>query len=318
MLVLAFAAIYVVWGSTYLAIRMVVETFPAFLSAATRFVIAGGLLMLALIWSGVSLPSRAQWRHSAISGTLMLVGGNGLVVWAEKSISSGLAAVLVALAPVWFALLDWLRPGGTRPTLKTLAGIAVGFGGVVILVNSRGIASGESANLLASAAVIVAGICWAAGSLYSKHMPNIGSPWMNAAAQMICGGTGLAVVGHLAGETAAFNWSSISARSLWALVYLIVFGSWIGYSAYVWLLKVVPASRVSTYAYVNPVIAVLLGWAVLGESVTLQMMGGALVVIAGVAIISMPQSALASVGRFWRRDPARSLAAVDGVKRGAN
>jgi drug/metabolite transporter (DMT)-like permease len=287
LVVLAFTSVYLVWGSTYLAIRIVVETLPAFTSAAVRFVIAGGLLAALLVAKGTPLPGRAQWKHAAVSGTLLLVGGNGLVVWAEKSLSSSFAALLVALAPVWFALLDWLRPGGLRPRLKTIAGIVVGFVGVTLLVRGNNSAHGAS-TLAGSIAVIFAGISWASGSLYSKHSPGAGSIWMNAAAQMLCGGVGLAVVGLLLGEPQQTNWSAISARSIWALAYLVVFGSWVGFSAYIWLLKNVSAASVSTYAYVNPLIAVFLGWAVLHETVTPSMLMGAMVIVAGVAIITLP------------------------------
>lgn len=301
LIVLAFAAIYLIWGSTYLAIRIVVETLPAFTSAAVRFLVAGGLLLAFLFLRGTPLPSRAQWKHSLISGTLLLVGGNGLVVWAEKSIASSLAALLVALAPIWFALLDWLRPGGVRPRFKTVAGIAVGFVGVSLLVRGNG--TPHHSTLLGSIAVIVAGISWAAGSLFTKHSPNTGSPWMNAAAQMTCGGAGLAVVGLLLGEIQSTHWPAVSARSLGWLAYLVVFGSWVGFSAYVWLLKVVSASRVSTYAYVNPLIAVFLGWLVLDEKFTPRMLAGALVVVAGVLIINLPVKMLLfpSLAQSWAR-----------------
>jgi drug/metabolite transporter (DMT)-like permease len=305
LLVLAFAAIYFVWGSTYLAIRVVVETLPAFLSAGVRFLIAGGLMFALLRARGGAAPSRPQWRHALITGTLMLVGGNGLVVWAERTLSSGFTALLVALAPVWFALLEWLRPRGERPQLKTIIGIIVGFAGVVFLVQARGTTAGISGEWPSALAVIVAGICWAGGSLYSKYSSNTASPWMSAAAQMLCGGAALLVVGFLIGEPFRTDWSRISGRSLIALGYLIVFGSWIGFSAYVWLLKASTPARISTYAYVNPVIAVLLGWAFLGEKVTSGMMSGAVVILLGVAIISVPPTAIISIVRRAARHAFR-------------
>jgi drug/metabolite transporter (DMT)-like permease len=287
---LAFAAIYIIWGSTYLAIRLVVESMPAFCSAGIRFVIAGALLFAFLRVRGVAVPSRSQWRHASVTGTLLLLGGNGLVVWAERSLSSGRAALLVALAPVWFATLEWLRPGGKRPEPKTVLGIIVGLFGVLALVGGRNGAPSEENTLSGALAVIVAGICWAGGSLYNKHSHAGGSHWMNAAAQMLCGGAALLVVGSLLGEPFRTEWSSITLRSTLALIYLIIFGSWIAFSAYVWLLKVSTPGKVSTYAYVNPVIAVFLGWAVLHESVTARMLWGALVILVGVIIITVPQS----------------------------
>jgi drug/metabolite transporter (DMT)-like permease len=289
LLVLGFAIVFVVWGSTYLAIRVAVETLPPLLFGAVRFLVAGAAMLALLRIRGVPMPSAAHWKQSCIVGALLLVGGNGLVVWAEKTIPSGLAALLIALTPVWFALLDWLRPGGTAPRFKTVVGIVIGFIGIVLLVNGE--ASGSKAHLLGALALILAGISWAGGSLYSKHVPNTDSPWMNAATQMLCGGAGLFVASLIFGEPFRTDWSAISGRSLAALAYLIVFGSWIAFSAYVWLLQVSTPSRVSTYAYINPVIAVFLGWALLGEVVTGRMFVGMLVVLGGVIIISMPQRA---------------------------
>jgi drug/metabolite transporter (DMT)-like permease len=309
LVLLAFGVIYVVWGSTYLAIRIVVETIPAFLSAGVRFLIAGVLLMGFLALRRTPLPNASQWKHSLVSGLLLSVGGNGLVVWAEQSISSGLAALLVALAPVWFALLDWLRPGGTRPQLKTVIGIIIGFAGVILLVSGRSASDSHSNSLWAALAVVVAGVLWAAGSLYSKHSPNQGSPWMNAAAQMICGGVGLLLLALICREPARVDLANVSTRSAMALLYLIVFGSWIGFTAYVWLLRVSTASRVSTYAYVNPVIAVLLGWLVLGETISGRMLWGALVVLAGVITITVPQAVILDVLNRLRLDLPRSSAA---------
>ncbi len=287
---LAFAAIYIIWGSTYLAIRIVVESMPAFFSAGVRFVMAGALLFAFLRARGVAAPSRVQWRHACVTGTLLLLGGNGLVVWAERSLASGRAALLVALAPVWFATLEWLRPGGKRPETKTVVGIVVGLAGVLTLVGGRNGAPSQENALSGALAVIVAGMCWAGGSLYNKHSHAGGSHWMNAAAQMLCGGGALLLVGTILGEPLHTYWANISFRSALALLYLVVFGSWIGFSAYVWLLKVSTPGKVSTYAYVNPVIAVFLGWAVLHESVTAQMLWGALVILVGVIIITVPRS----------------------------
>ena len=289
-MLLAFAVIYVVWGSTYLAIRVVVETMPPFLSAAARFLVAGMLFLAFLVWRGVPVPTAREWKHATVTGLLLCVGGNGLVVWAEKSISSGLAALLVALTPVWFALLDWIRPGGKRPEFKTVLGIGIGFAGVILLVKGRSAADSNGGSLIASLAVVVAGISWAAGSLYARHAGKAGSPWMNAAAQMICGGAALLVLSVVLAEPPRVQWSAISARSIIALIYLIVFGSWLGFSTYVWLLRASTPSRVSTYAYVNPVIAVFLGWLILGETVSGRMITGALIVVAGVVAITLPSS----------------------------
>lgn len=313
LILLAFVVIYVVWGSTYLAIRVVVETIPPFLSAAARFLVAGVTLMAFLVARGTPMPTRQQWKFALVAGSLLSVGGNGLVVWAEQSISSGLAALLVALAPVWFALLEWLRPRGTAPNIKTVIGIIIGFAGVILLVSGRSAADSQGGSLLAALAVVAAGISWAAGSLFSRHSASGGkggSPWMSAAAQMVCGGAGLLLLSLLFGEPFRANWSAVSTRSMVALGYLVVFGSWIGFSAYVWLLRVSTPSRVSTYAYVNPVIAVLLGWAVLGETVSGRMLWGALVVVAGVVTITVPSTFLAEVGRRLKAISGSSAAPI--------
>jgi drug/metabolite transporter (DMT)-like permease len=305
---LAFAAIYIIWGSTYLAIRVVVESMPAFFSAGVRFLVAGALLFAFLRLRSAVLPSPAQWRHSFVTGSLLLLGGNGLVVWAERSLSSGRAALLVALAPVWFATLEWLRPGGKRPEPKTVLGIFVGLIGVVILISGRDGAASQEDTLAGALSVICAGICWASGSLYNKHSHAGGSHWMNSAAQMLCGGSMLVLVGTLLGEPFRANWSAITGQSTIALLYLVVFGSWIGFSAYVWLLKVSTPTKVSTYAYVNPVIAVFLGWAVLRESVTSQMLSGALVILIGVLIITVPKSLFAALTKSALTSTSNAIA----------
>lgn len=301
LLIAAFAAVYIIWGSTYLAIRVAVETLPPFLSAGVRFLLAGGLLYALLLWRGFPKPTKAQWTHSTITGLLLLLGGNGLVMWAEKSISSGLTALLVALAPVWFGLLDWIRPGGTRPPFKTIVGIIIGFIGVLLLVSGRPAGGHGETHWWAVLALVVAGISWAAGSLFSKHRQNGASPWLNAATQMICGGAGLIIAGVIFNEPFRTDWSRVSVRSLSALGYLVVFGSWLGFSAYVWLLKATTPSRVSTYAYVNPVIAVFLGWLLLGEKFTGHMITGAAVVLAGVITITIPPSLVSNVASRFRR-----------------
>ena len=316
LLLLSFAIIYTVWGSTYLAIRVAVETLPPFLLAGARFVIAGSVLLVWLRLRGVALPSRVQWRHAAIAGTLLLLGGNGLVVWAEQSVPSNLAALLVALTPVWFALLEWARPAGLRPTMQTVLGIVVGFGGVVLLITGqKPLPSGGTVSGWGLLALVFAGICWASGSLWSRHHARPESPWMNAAAQMLCGGVALLMVALLSGEPGTFHVQEVSGRSWLAMIYLVIFGSWIGFSAYVYLLKVSAPAHIATYAYVNPVVAVFLGWWVLGESLTRQSLWAAVIILAGVVITTLPERsesidrkdvALRSedfgfLARLWRR-----------------
>jgi drug/metabolite transporter (DMT)-like permease len=209
--------------------------------------------------------------------------------------------------PVWFSLMDWLRPRGTRPQFKTVLGIFVGFLGIVLLVRARGGMATMHGQWPGALAIIFSGLCWAGGSVYAKYQPNAASPWMISAAQMLCGAAGLLIVALVRGEPFHTDWSKVSGRSLAALGYLIVFGSWIGFSAYVWLLKESTPARVSTYAYVNPVIALFLGWALLGETMNAGMLWAAALIIVGVVTITLPRAVITTglrrlVCAVWRRD----------------
>ncbi len=289
-LIVAFATVYLVWGSTYLAIRVAVETLPPFLLAGARFLVAGTLLFVWLRLKGVPLPDKKQWLHAAFVGVLMLLGGNGLVVWAEQAITSSLAALLVALTPVWFALLEWARPSGQRPAATTLIGIVIGFSGVALLVsghNASGIA--VSQNPWGVIALVLAGITWASGSLWSRYHAKPESPWMNAALQMISGGIALLLLSLGHGEPAHFHFAQVSTASWLAWWYLVGFGSLIGFSAYVWLLKATTPARLATYAYVNPVIAVLLGHWLLHEPLGLRAFWAAAIILVGVIVITLPK-----------------------------
>ena len=281
-----------------MAIRVAVETMPPFLLAAVRFLFAGILFFALLRSRGVPNPTRLQWRNAIIAGNLLLLGGNGLVVWAEQTVPSGRAALVIATTPAWFALLEWLRPGGTRPKVQTVIGIMVGFAGVSLLINRNGGGAAAGATQVAGMlAVVAATASWAGGSLFAKHTAKPKSPFMNTAIQMIGGGGGLLIVALLANEPTRVRWSLVSANSLWALAYLIVFGSWVALSAYVWLLKNTTSAKLSTYAYVNPVIAVFLGWLVLHEPVSGRTLLAAVVIMLGVIIITLP----VSVTQFMRR-----------------
>ena len=286
LVIAAFAAIYLIWGSTYLGIRFAVETLPPFLMGGARFLTAGLLLYVWLRASGTPAPSPVNWCHAALASALMLGVGNGAVNWAEQRVSSGLAALIIAGTPLWFALFDWLRPGGKRPTLQTVLGIAVGFAGVLMLVGSRSALRGGAPDFSGVVALVCASVAWAIGSLYTKYSPKPESPMMVAAQQMIAGGILLALGGLVMGESAAWDPTRVSRRSLTAFVYLTLIGSLVGFSAYAWLLKATTPARVSTYAYVNPVIAVFLGWAFGGETLTAQMLTAAGVIVLGVVIIT--------------------------------
>jgi drug/metabolite transporter (DMT)-like permease len=284
----AFAIVYVVWGSTYLAILFAIETLPPFLMAGVRFLIAGSVLLAwTRIIAGEPAPSRAQWRSAAIVGVLLLLGGNGLVVWSEQRIASGVAALLVGTVPCFMVLVEWLRPGGSRPGWRVSGGLALGMLGLVWLVGPDSVMGGGRADLLGAAALVLASLSWAVGSIYSRHAAVPSSPFVFTAMQMLAGGVALVVLGVALGEPARFDPAALSLRSVLGLVYLIVFGSIVAFSAYVWLLRVSTPARVSTYAYVNPVVAVFLGWLLADEALTPRMAIAAAVIVSGVALITL-------------------------------
>jgi drug/metabolite transporter (DMT)-like permease len=284
----AFAIVYVVWGSTYLAILFAIETLPPFLMASLRFVTAGALLY---VWSrtigGAAPPNSTQWRATAIVGVLLLLGGNGLVVWSEQRIPSGIAALLVGTVPCFMVLLDWLRANGQRPTKRVVAGLALGLLGLLWLVGPDSVMGGGRADLLGAAALVAASFSWAYGSIWSRQAPMPASPFLSTAMQMLAGSVALLGVSVLLGEPWQFDPSAVSLRSWLGFVYLVVFGSLVAFSAYVWLLRASTPARVSTYAYVNPVVAVLLGAAFAGEALTTRMVVAAVVIVSGVALITL-------------------------------
>jgi drug/metabolite transporter (DMT)-like permease len=280
----ALVAVYIVWGSTYLAIKVTVETIPPLLSAAARFLIAGGLLYLFSIRRGErqeDRPRAIHWRSAAIIGTALLLGGNGFVVMAEQRISSGLASLVVATVPLWMV---FIRTAVLRESVgwKETVGLLIGFGGLVLLVGPVGSAR---VDLLGAGMVVFASLSWAAGSLFARRAPLPSRPLVGTAMEMLSGGVALLIAGAAAGEFGDLDLAGISAPSLWGLGFLIVFGSWVGFAAYVWLLRVARTSLVSTYAYVNPVVAVFLGWAILSEAVTLRTFLAGGVILVGVAMI---------------------------------
>jgi drug/metabolite transporter (DMT)-like permease len=287
-LLAAFAAVYTVWGSTYLFIRFAVETLPPFLMAGARFAVAGVILYLWARMRGTPAPTRAEWRGAAIAGLFLLLGGNGAVVWAEQRVPSGITALLVATVPVWMVLLDWLRPGGSRPRAGVFVGLALGLAGLALLVGRGGLGNvGEGADLTGAAVLVVGSILWAIGSLYVRHHPPPSAAVVTNAVQMLAGGAALLVVGTLVGEFGRLDIGAASTRSLLSLLYLVVAGSLIGFTAYTYLLQVSTPAKVSTYAYVNPVVAVFLGWAFAGEEITARTLISAAVILAGVAIITL-------------------------------
>jgi len=290
-IIAAFAAVYVIWGSTYLAIRFAIETLPPFLMASSRFVVAGALLYAWSMLRGERMPTRAEWKAATVVGALLLLGGNGAVVWAEQVVPSGIAALLVSVMPCFMVLLDWLWHGSRRPGVRTVLGLALGFAGLLLLAGPGAFAGGEPVSLVGTAVLMLGCVCWAVGSLYSKRAPTPSAPLLATGMQMLTGGALLAVAGALAGEVPRLDLAQVTTSSWLALLYLMVFGSIIGYSAYVWLLRVVSPAHVSTYAYVNPIVAVLLGWALAGEALSARIGIAGAVIISGVVLITTDRAA---------------------------
>jgi drug/metabolite transporter (DMT)-like permease len=287
-LVSAFAIVYIVWGSTFLAIRFAIETLPPFLMAAVRFLVAGSLVYAwARFVGGASAPGRAQWRGAAIVGVLLLLGGNGLLVWSELRVPSGVAALLVGTVPCFMALIEWLRPGGSRPAGLVVAGLALGLLGLFWLVGPETLLGGGRVDFVGAVVVVVGSFSWALGSIYSRHVATPASPFLATAMQMLAGGIALLALSASLGEPWTFELEAVSLRSALGLLYLIVLGSIVAFSAYIWLLRVSTPARVSTYAYVNPVVAVFLGWALADEEVTARMLVAAIVIVSAVALITL-------------------------------
>jgi drug/metabolite transporter (DMT)-like permease len=284
-LLLAFAAIYLVWGSTFLAIRFAVETLPPLLMMGTRHLVAGSLLFAWLLARREPLPEPRLWRPALFSGAFCFLGCHGLLAWAERSVPSGLAALLSATLPVWMILLARVRGQESELTPKVVAGIALGFVGVAVLVPFRD-SPGQS-ELWGALAIVVCEILWAVGAIYARGVKGEVPPASFAAMQMVCGGTMLWVVGLAFGEASHLHASAFTARSVVSLAYLIVFGSLLTFTAYVWLLQVCSPALVSTHSYINPIVAIFLGWAMAGERLTTRTLLGTAIVLASVALISL-------------------------------
>jgi len=283
---LNFASIYVLWGSTYLAIRAGVQELPPALMAGTRFLLAGIIMLTWLLLRKVPLPKHSQWGPIALTGLLLLFGGNLLVTVAELTVPSGMAAVIIANLPFFMVVLESLRKDGERITPLVVAGLVVGFSGMLILtwpkisnLGPRGIWE-----MRGEMALLGANLCWATGSIYSKHRVKDTAPLMAVALEMLIAGAALTLFGCLLGEAPRYP---LSARSAAAIGWLVVAGSLLGYSSYMWLLTHVPVVKVSTYAYVNPIIALFLGWMLLGETLDWRMGLGTLVILGGVALVNL-------------------------------
>jgi drug/metabolite transporter (DMT)-like permease len=302
---LAMIVVYITWGSTYLAIRYAVQTMPPFLMGATRFLISGIILYIWRRLTGDPAPTRLQWRSAGIIAIFLLVGGNGGVTWAEQHVASGIAALVVGSSPLWMVIIDTFVPisalrGGLQGTSfrggitgwVTYAGVILGFLGIILLIGPFEI-MGHAQNLdaLGVGVLLLAAVSWATGSLYNRGAGLPDSPLLGSGMEMLVGGAGLLLLGSLTGEWSSLHLAAITPASLFGLVYLILCGSLMGYVAYTWLLRNAPTPLVSTYAYVNPLIAILVGNLIASEPLNPRILLAAGVIIAAVALINLARNA---------------------------
>lgn len=286
LVLVAFAAIYLIWGSTYLGIGLAVQSMPPHIMTGIRFLISGAILYGFMRWRGVPTPKRVHWRSALIVGIFLLGLGNGSVSWAETMVPTGLAALIIAITPLWMVLMEWLRPGGIKPRVGVFAGIALGLVGIALLIGPAALGLDRPLNLIGVAIILSASLCWAFGSIYSRHAQLPESPLLLTGMEMLLGGVFLLGMSVALGQWNNFHFAQVTTVSWLALLYLILIGSLLGFTAYVFLLQVSTPAKVSTYAYVNPVVAVFLGWALNGEQITPNMLIASAVIVAGVAIIT--------------------------------
>jgi len=286
-IIVAFAAIYLIWGSTYLAIKFAIETIPSFFMAAIRFLIAGAILFTFSRIKGKFKIEPIHWKSSFIVGGLLLLGGNGGVVWAEKVVPSGLTALLVSTVPIWVVIISLIIRSEEKPTLKQILGICLGFIGLFFLISPENLLRGESINLTGAIVLLGATLSWSIGSIYTKHAIFPESQILTVALQMLAGGFLLFLLSLVSGEIFTLDISLVSLKSFISLLYLIALGSVIAFTAYIWLLKNVGAAKTTTYAYVNPVVAVFLGWALAGETLDFKIIISSIVIISAVVLITI-------------------------------
>lgn len=283
-IVAAFAAVYLIWGSTYLAIRWGVAEIPPFLMAGVRFVAAGLVFAVWGLRRGAARPTARDWATTGLVGVLMAAGGNGGVSWALQRVPSGLGALLVSMVPFWVALGDWWRPGGERPAGRVVLGLVLGFSGVALLVNPAEAAGAGELDPVGGGAIVLASLLWAAGSICSRHVPQPHSQALSSGMQMLGGGGVLLALSAAAGELRGLDWGAVSPGAFGAWAYVAAFGS-VAYGCYLWLLKASVPAKAATYAYVNPVIALVLGYFLAGEALSAWSLGCSAVVVVGVLLV---------------------------------
>lgn len=316
LVVAAFLVVYFVWGSTYLGIRFAIETIPPFLMAGTRFLLAGAILYVLTRRSQVGGISRENWFAAGAVGLLMLLGGNGLVTWAEQYIASGHAALLIATVPLFVVAFDWLLYRAARPTPLAAAGLLLGLGGVYLLMGPSSIA-GERLHPLGAGITLLASMFWSLGSLHSRGARLPRSPFLATSLEMIVAGAAMILLGTALGEWRGFDIAAVSLKSALALLYLSLFGSILALTAYTWLLRVTSAARVSTYAYVNPIVAMVLGALLAEEAMTPRVVVAAGIILASVAMISWTRVKHASDRGTWVAEGAARVPPVVASSAGA-
>ncbi|MFL5403106.1 MAG: EamA family transporter [Gemmatimonadales bacterium] len=282
---LAFLAVYLCWGMTYLAMRIAVRDIPPHLMSGARFLVAGMVLYLWTRSRGDPAPRAKEWGAAAMVGAFLLLGGNATVAWAEQQVPSGLAAVLIAVAPIWMVVFEWAR-GGPRPRKRVVAGLLLGLIGVALLVVPNHDSSTQ-VSVVGAVMLVLASASWAWGSVVSKSAPLPRSPFLATSVEMLAGGAIILLVAILAGQLNHFQPAKVSADAVLAWLFLVIFGSLVGFTAYIWLLGVTSIAKAGTYAYVNPIVAVFLGWAILGETITARTLVAALVILVGVALVNI-------------------------------
>lgn len=284
-LIAAFAAIYLIWGSTYLGIKYALESIPPFMIGAVRFLVAGALLF---VWASLrngGATTRKQWRHAFLLGLFLLGAGNGCVVWAMQRIPSGITALIVAIVPLLVVVIEAVRPHGKRPSRAAWIGVIIGLGGMALLIGPSAFLGAGDVDPLAALVLLMGSISWSAATVFGKRATVPSAPLLASAMQLITGGICLALLSVLSGELARVG-QHVSLKSVLAMSYLVVFGSVVAYSAYSWLLRVAQPAKISTYAYVNPVVAMLLGWGFAGEKMSGRVLIAAVIVLAGVVLIT--------------------------------
>lgn len=299
-------ALYLVWGSTYLAIRFAVETLPPFFHASLRFLISGLVLFIWRRAAGDPMPTKSNWKATAIVGTFLLLGGNGLVALAEKTVPSGIAALMIATSPFWLVLFEAFRSGGSKPSRQSIVGLVVGFGGVFLLIGPAQITgANQKFDTFGVIVLLIAPVLWSLGSIYAKGADMPKSTLMSTGMEMLVGSVSLFIVSLVTGELNGFSFANVAMRSWLGLAYLITFGSLVGFVSYGWLLHNAPVSLMSTYAYVNPVVAVFLGWLIANEELNARIVVAAAIIIGSVILINLARQ------NKVKTEPLQPAAAAD-------